>query len=136
MPFKLQQIPEESKLSHALRLPLVEKYYPREVVCELLSQCHAWEERARKLAQLLIVYYITALSLFRQYNVTEVFAHLCRGWRWLWPDPFIASPRRAGAPCLPEGRAWESRGGACSFGAVVVPWRQKRPKEPSRWAGG
>jgi Insertion element 4 transposase N-terminal/Transposase DDE domain len=92
MPFKLQQIPEESKLSHALRLPLLEKYYPRELVAELLSQCHAWEERERKLSQLLIVYYIIALSLFRQFNVTEVFAHLCRALRWLWPDPSLALP--------------------------------------------
>jgi hypothetical protein len=92
MPFKLQQIPDESKLSHALRLPLLEKYYPRELVCDLLSQCHGWEERERKLSQLLIVYYIIALSLFRQYNVTEVFAHLSRGLRWLWPDPSISLP--------------------------------------------
>lgn len=65
MPFKLEQIPEESKLSHALRLPLLETYYPREVVAEFLNQCHSWEERERKLSQLLIVYYIIALSLFR-----------------------------------------------------------------------
>jgi hypothetical protein len=92
MPFNLQHIPEESKLSHALRLPLLEQYYPREVVADLLSQCHAWEERERKLSQLLIVYYIIALSLFRQFNVSEVFAHLCRALRWLWPDPSLALP--------------------------------------------
>lgn len=92
MPFKLQQMPEESKLSHALRLPLLEKYFPREVVAELLSQCHAWEERERKLSQLLIVYYVIALSLFRQFNVTEVFAHLCRGWHWFWPDESRSLP--------------------------------------------
>lgn len=92
MPFKLQQIPEESKLSHVLRWPLLEQYYPREVVAELLSQCHAWEERERKLSQLLTVYYVMALSLFRQYNVTEVFAHLCRAVRWLWPDSELDLP--------------------------------------------
>ena len=92
MPFKLQQIPDESKFAHALRLPLLEKYYPRELVGDLLSQCRAWEVRERKLSQLLIVYYIIALSLFRQYNVTAVFAHLARGLRWLWPDPSISLP--------------------------------------------
>jgi len=30
--------------------------------------------------------------LFRQFNVTEVFAHLSRRYRWLWPDPSIALP--------------------------------------------
>lgn len=92
MPFKLQQIPEESKFCQMLRLPLLETYYPRERVSEVLSRCHAWEERERKLSQLLIVYYIIALSWFRQFNVTEVFAHLSRGLRWLWPDPTLRLP--------------------------------------------
>src|SRR5712692_10599392 len=92
MPFKLQQILPESKLCQHLRVPFLETYYPRELVCELLSKCHAWEQRERKLSQLLIVYYVMALSLWRQCNVTEVFAHLSRGLRWLWPDPGIALP--------------------------------------------
>jgi hypothetical protein len=92
MPFKLQHLPQESKFCQHLHLPLLERYYPRELVSELLSACHAWEERERKLSQLLIVYYVMALALFRQYNVTEVFAHLSRGLRWLWPDPSIGLP--------------------------------------------
>lgn len=109
MPFKLQQIPSESKFCQALRLPLLEKYYPRELVCELLSRCHGWEKRERKLSQLLIVYYVIALSLFRQFNVTEVFAHLSRALRWLWPDPSIA---------LPTGGALTAR--RQSLGIVVL----------------
>ncbi len=92
MPFNLQQIPLESKFCQSLRLPFLERYYPCEVVSELLSRWHAWEQRERKLTQLLIVYSVIALSLFRQFNVTEVFAHLSRGLRWLWPDPSIALP--------------------------------------------
>jgi len=30
--------------------------------------------------------------LFRQFNVTEVFAHLSRSLRWIWPDPCITLP--------------------------------------------
>ncbi len=59
---------------------------------ELLTTCHAWEQRERKLSQLVIVYYVIALSLFRHLNITEVFAHLSRGLRWLWPDPNIVLP--------------------------------------------
>src|SRR5512135_1519236 len=92
MPFKLQQIPPESKFCQHLRLQVLEACYPRELVSELLSQCHAWEQRERKLTQLVIVYYIIALSLFRQFNVAEVFAHLSRGLRWLWPDPCLSLP--------------------------------------------
>ena len=92
MPFTLQQLPNESKFYQQVHLPLLERYYPRELVSELLSACHAWEVRERKLSQLLIVYYVIALSWFRQYNVTEVFAHVCAGLRWLWPDPSIRLP--------------------------------------------
>lgn len=92
MPFRLQYLPQESKFCQHLPLPLLEKYYPRELVSELLTACHAWEQRERKLSQLVIVYYVIALSLFRQFNVTAVFAHLSRGLRWLWPDPSIALP--------------------------------------------
>ncbi len=92
MSFKLQQIPPESKFSHHLRLQVLEACYPRELVSDLLSACHAWEQRERKLSHLLIVYYVIALSLFRHFNVTEVFAHLSRGLRWVWPDPCISLP--------------------------------------------
>jgi Insertion element 4 transposase N-terminal/Transposase DDE domain len=92
MSFKLQHIDPESKFCQHLRLPFLETCYPRELVCELLTKCQAWEQRERKLSQLVIVYYVIALSLFRQFNVTEVFAHLSRGLRWLWPDPCITLP--------------------------------------------
>ena len=92
MSFKLQQIPSESKLCQHLRMQVLETCYPRELVSDLLTQCHAWEQRERKLNHLVMVYYIIALSWFRQFNVTEVFAHLCRGLRWLWPDDTIGLP--------------------------------------------
>lgn len=109
MPFTLPQLPDESKFCQHIHLPLLERYYPRELVSELLSTCHAWEQRERKLSQLVIVYYVIALSWFRQYPVTEVFAHLCRGLRWLWPDPSIR---------LPTGGALTAR--RQSLGTVVL----------------
>src|SRR5436190_20646359 len=92
MPFKLQHIAPESKFCQHLHLPFLERCYPRELVSNLLSKCQAWEQRERKLNQLVIVYYVIALSLFRQFNVTEVFAHLSRGLRWLWPDESVSLP--------------------------------------------
>src|SRR5438034_9752736 len=109
MPFTLQHIPDESKFAQQLSFRLLERYYPRALVSELLSRCQAWEQRERKLTQLVIVYYVIALSLFRQFNVTEVFAHLSRGLRWLWPDPCIA---------LPTGGALTAR--RQSLGSVVM----------------
>jgi Insertion element 4 transposase N-terminal len=92
MSFTLPQIPAESKFGQQLRLRVLEACYPRELVGELLTRCHGWEQRERKLSQLLIVYYVIALSLWRPLNVTAVFAHLSRGLRWLWPDDTIALP--------------------------------------------
>src|SRR5438067_203907 len=109
MPFKLQPIEPESKFCQHLCWPILEMCYPRELVSQLLSKCHAWEQRERKLSQLVIVYYVIALSLFRQCNVTEVFAHLSRGLRWLWPDPCIR---------LPTGGALTAR--RQSLGSVVM----------------
>jgi hypothetical protein len=92
MSFKLQQIPAESKFCQQVRMQVLETCYPRDLVSEVLSSCHAWEQRERKLSQLVIVYYIMALSLWRQFNVTAVFAHMSRGLRWLWPDDTITLP--------------------------------------------
>jgi Insertion element 4 transposase N-terminal/Transposase DDE domain len=92
MPFRLQQIDPDSKFCQHLQLPFLERCYPREVVSEVLSQCQAWEKRERKLNQLVMVYYVIALSLFPRCNITAVFAHLCRGLRWIWPDPCMALP--------------------------------------------
>jgi hypothetical protein len=55
MPLSLQQLPSESKLSHVLRVEFLEQLYPREEVAELLTRCHGWEERERKLNQLVMV---------------------------------------------------------------------------------
>jgi hypothetical protein len=136
MPFRLQQIDPDSKFCQHLQLPFLERCYPREQVSEVLSQCQAWGERERKLNQLIIVYYVMALSLFRQYNVTDVFAHLCRGLCWLWPDPGIALPtggaltaRRASLGCIVMRRlfrqccrplATERTKGAFAFGLRLM----------------
>ncbi len=95
MAFSIQQMSDDSKLSHALRFEVLEQLYPRELVSELLSSCHAWGERERSLNQLLLVYYVIALSLFRQLNLAEVLAHLVRGLRWLWSNPSLRLPTAA-----------------------------------------
>jgi hypothetical protein len=95
MAFSIQQLSDESKLSQALRLELLEQLCPRELVSELLTRCHAWGERERSLNQLLVVYYVIALSLFRRLNLAAVLAHLARGLRWLWSNPSVRLPTAA-----------------------------------------
>lgn len=95
MPFSLQHIPSDSKLTHLFRVEILEQLYPREEVAELLTRCHAWEKRERKLSQMVIVYYVMGLSLVRRLNLAGVFRFLARGLRWLWPDPTFALPTAA-----------------------------------------
>jgi hypothetical protein len=60
MALSIQQLDDDSKLSHALRFEVLEQFCPRELVSELLTRCHAWGERERSLNQLLLVYYVIA----------------------------------------------------------------------------
>jgi hypothetical protein len=55
MAFSIQQLLDDSKLSHTLRFEVLEQVCPRELVSDLLSRCHAWGERERSLNQLLVV---------------------------------------------------------------------------------
>jgi hypothetical protein len=95
MALSIQQLSDDSKFSHALRFEVLEQLCPRELVSELLSRCHAWGERERSLNQLLTVYYVIALSLFRRLNLAAVLAHLVRGLRWLWSNPSLRLPTAA-----------------------------------------
>jgi hypothetical protein len=95
MGLSIEQLSEESKLSHALRLEVLQQLCPPELVSELVSRCHAWGERERSLNQLLVVYYVIALSLFRRLNLAEVLGHLLRGLRWLWSKPSVRLPTAA-----------------------------------------
>ena len=124
MSFKLQQLAPESKLCWHLRVQILERCYPRDLVGDLLTKCQAWEQRERKLSQLVIVYYVIALSLFRQFNVTEVFAYLSRGLRWIWPDPCLSLPTGGALPCT--AREPGHHGDASAFPAVLPAARQTR----------
>ena len=95
MAFSIQQLTDDSKFSQALRFEVLEQLCPRELVSDLLSRCHAWGERERSLNQLLIVYDVIALSLFRRLNLAAVLAHLVRGLRWLWSNPSLRLPTAA-----------------------------------------
>jgi hypothetical protein len=78
-----------------MRLEVLEQVCPPEVVSEELSRCHAWGERERSLNQLLVVYYVIALALFRRLNLAEVLRHLVSGVRWLWSNPSLPLPTAA-----------------------------------------
>jgi Insertion element 4 transposase N-terminal/Transposase DDE domain len=95
MGLRLHQLSDDDKFIHALRFEVLEQLCPGELVSELLTQCHAWEERERRLNQLIVVYYVIALSLFRRLNLAAVLRQVAAGIRWLWPDPEQRLPTAA-----------------------------------------
>src|SRR5260221_4854599 len=95
MAFSIQQLDDDSKFSHALRFEVLEQMCPREPLLDLLSRCDAWGKRERSLNQLLLVYYVIALSLFRRLNLAAVLGHLVRGLRWLWSNRCLRLPTAA-----------------------------------------
>src|SRR5260370_19563336 len=132
MALSIQQLTDDSKFSHALRFEVLEQLCPPELVSDLLSRCHAWGERERSLNQLLVVYYVIALSLFRRLNLAAVLRHLVSGLRWLWSNPCLRRPspaalvyrrRQLGTPVLRhlfhpafQPMATQQRKGALRFG--------------------
>src|SRR5260221_12974073 len=95
MALSIQQLTDDSKFSHALRFEVLEQLCPPELVSDLVSRCHAWGERERSVNQLLVVYYVIALSLFRRLNLAAVLRHLVSGLRWLWSNPCLRRPSAA-----------------------------------------
>ena len=106
MTLSIQQLSDDDTFSHALRFEVLEQVCPPELVSELLTRCHAWGKRERSLNQVVLVYYVIALSLFRRLNLTEVLRHLACGLRWLWFNPCLRLPTAA---ALARGREGPSR---------------------------
>jgi hypothetical protein len=81
MPFRIPQLPVHDKFSHQFSLSLLEQIYPRAVIGELLTQLNRWEQRERKLSQLVMVYLLLAWHLFCHESLRSVFLHLSAGLR-------------------------------------------------------
>ena len=83
MPLRIPQPIDQDKYSHRLSLPLLEQIFPRSVMADLLSQLDRWEQRERKLSQLVMVYLLLCWHLFAQESLRSVFRHLSAGLRLL-----------------------------------------------------
>jgi hypothetical protein len=66
------------KFCHQLSFAVLEEIYPREVVASLLSQEQAWEQRERKLNQLVLVYLLIVWSLSARGSLRGVCDRLLR----------------------------------------------------------
>jgi hypothetical protein len=64
-------------------LVVLEEIYPRELVCEVLSQTQAWEQRQRLLPHVLLMYLLIAWTISPLRSLKEVCGELRRLPRWL-----------------------------------------------------
>src|SRR5258708_19380091 len=83
MSFKIAQLPADDKLAQLVSVELLTRLYPRELVCQLLTEQHRWEQRESKLSHVLMVYYVIVLSLFPRLGLREGYGRLTRPWHCL-----------------------------------------------------
>src|SRR5216683_2848514 len=102
MSFKIAQLPAGDKLAQLVSVELLTRLYPRELVCQVLTEQRRWEQRESKLSHVLLVYYVILLSLFPRLGLREVYARLLRAWHWLGEVGERSLPT-AGALCYRRG---------------------------------
>lgn len=102
MSFKIAQLPASDKLAQLVSVEVLTRLYPRELVCQLLTEQRRWEQRESKLSHVLMVYYVIALSLFPRLGLREVYGRLTRAWRWVSEGVTWGLPT-AGALCYRRG---------------------------------
>ncbi|GER88589.1 transposase [Dictyobacter vulcani] len=78
MHYRLRSLDLDSKMCHHLSFEIIEEVYPRQMICEQLSQHQAWEERERKLNMLAIIYVLLASALWSREAFPRVLERLAR----------------------------------------------------------
>lgn len=64
-------------------LPVLEEVYPRELICEILSETGHWEQRERKLSHVFLIYLLIAWTILPLCALKQVCSLLTSGLRWL-----------------------------------------------------
>src|SRR5947209_16226525 len=102
MSFKIAQLPADDKLAQMISVEMLAQVYPRDLVCQVLTEQHRWEQRESKLSHVLMVYYVIVLSLFPRLGLRDVYGRLMRAWHWLEERMEQRLPS-AGALCYRRG---------------------------------
>ena len=94
MPFTITHQCPDDKWSQQVSVPVLHQVYPPGVVSDLLSELGVWEQRERKLSQLMMVYLLIAWHLFCNESLRAVFLHLSAGVRLLGHMPACFVPTK------------------------------------------
>jgi len=81
-----------------LPLPILQEIYPRELLCEALSQTGRWEKRERKIPHVFLIYALIAWMLLPYQALKHVCGQLSSGLRWCAQEK-PSTPLTASALC-------------------------------------
>lgn len=80
MRYRLRHLELDDKMCQHVRLEVLEHVYPQEIICEQLSQHHAWEERERSLNMFVLIHLLLAAALWTRLAFPRVLERLARPW--------------------------------------------------------
>jgi hypothetical protein len=95
MPFSITQLPSEDKLCRSLSWPILEEFYPRLRIEQLIDTYCGQTTRVRKLTLALVVWVLICWHLYLRHSLGAVFLKLSSAQRWLAEEEPEALPTRA-----------------------------------------
>lgn len=95
MPFSITHLPSESKLCQRLCWPILEQFYPRELLWQHVQTYVRKASRVRKLTVLLVLQVLICWTLLRTQTLNAVYRQLSSAERWLAEEDPQALPTRA-----------------------------------------
>ncbi len=95
MPFRRTQLPSDDKLCRSLSWPILEQFYPRQRIEQLVETYCEKTTRARKLTVVLVVWVLICWSLYLRHSLGAVFLKLSSAHRWRSEEEPEVLPSRA-----------------------------------------
>jgi hypothetical protein len=95
MPFTITQLPNQGKLCKTFGLPILERFYDRQTIEELITSFHQKPTRARKLTMRLVIYVLICWTLFVGSTLGAVYSELRSSERYLGEEDPEELPGRA-----------------------------------------
>lgn len=95
MPFSITHLPSDDTLCRTLSWPLLEQFFPRQRIEQLIETYCDQPTRMRKLSLVLVVWILICWHLYLRHSLGAVFLKLSSAERWLAEQEPDAPPTRA-----------------------------------------
>ncbi len=95
MPFRITHLHSSDKLCRTLTWPILEQFFPRQRIEQLVETFYGQATRARKLTVVLVVWVLICWHLYLRHSLGAVFLKLSSAERWLAEEEPDAPPTRA-----------------------------------------